>query len=62
VHDGCYRVVDERDRLRAVVEAAMLLWYATYPTDNPRPELIAARNDFEQAAAQLDVSPTGDDT
>lgn len=50
--------IDERDRLRAVVDAAMLLWYATYPTGKPRPELIAARNDFEQAVAQLDVSPT----
>jgi hypothetical protein len=39
--------------LRAILETAMRLWYATYPTGDARPELIAAREEFEKVAARL---------
>jgi hypothetical protein len=48
--------VEERDRLRAAVDAAMLLWYATYPTGPASASFIEARRAFEEAAAQLDGS------
>jgi hypothetical protein len=51
----------ERDRLRAVVDAAMLLWYATYPTGPATASFIEARRAFEEAAAALDGSAEATD-
>jgi chromosome segregation ATPase len=55
------RLWAELYRLRAVVDAAMLLWYATYPTGPATASFIEARRAFEEAAAALDGSAEATD-
>lgn len=46
----------EQDRLRAVVEAALVFWYATYPTASAMERLVAAREEFEQVVRAAEIS------
>jgi hypothetical protein len=58
VHDGCYRVVVERDRLRTVVDAVRGYLSVADVEDDESDVHVALR----EILAELDASPTGEGT